>query len=315
MIKFLAPIIAFALSTYLPGIQRKIEARIQQRIGPSILAPGFWAFFKFLFKECRNPDSKLPKLYNYLPILSILVLIVIIYSCSFYNIKVLSNIIVILGLLKIEEMMYIILGSLSCSIMGYRMPYVDECLGAKVYEVTKLSLEQLGAIRSFKMITITSFPLYLAIFLPFVNEKTIFLDSIIGKPFILSLAGIFGAITFFIGYIIALREYPFSITHAKVDIIEGPTMELMGKFRTFYLALKELLLITLGILFTTLYLGIPPDSLINLAINFAIALTFPIMAAVVRAFSPMLLFKHLYHISFIATLLGSVGFLLALLWQ
>ncbi|WP_456472050.1 respiratory chain complex I subunit 1 family protein [Methanocaldococcus sp.] len=313
MIKLITPLIAFIISTYLPGIQRKIEARIQQRIGPSILTPGFWAFFKFLFKECKNPDSKMPKLYNYLPLLSILVLIFILYSISFYNFTVLANIIAILGLLKIEEMMYIILGSLSCSIMGYRMPYVDECLGAKIYDINKISLEQLGAIRSFKMITITSFPLYLSIFLPFITEKSIFVKDVVGKTFLFSLAGIFGAITFLIGYLIALREYPFSITHTKADVIEGPTMELMGKFRAFYLALKELLLISLGMLFVTLYLGIPPDNLINLVINILIALIFPILSAIVRAFSPVLLFKQIYSISFIATLLGVVGFIFALL--
>ncbi|WP_457611816.1 NADH-quinone oxidoreductase subunit H [Methanocaldococcus sp.] len=313
MIKLITPLIAFIISTYLPGIQRKIEARIQQRIGPSILTPGFWAFFKFLFKKCKNPDSKMPKLYNYLPLLSILVLIFILYSISFYNFTVLANIIAILGLLKIEEMMYIILGSLSCSIMGYRMPYVDECLGAKIYDINKISLEQLGAIRSFKMITITSFPLYLSIFLPFITEKSIFVKDVVGKTFLFSLAGIFGAITFLIGYLIALREYPFSITHTKADVIEGPTMELMGKFRAFYLALKELLLISLGMLFVTLYLGIPPDNLINLVINILIALIFPILSAIVRAFSPVLLFKQIYSISFIATLLGVVGFIFALL--
>ena len=67
------PALAFAISTYIPGIQRKIEARIQQRIGPSILAPGFWAFFKFLFKETKMPDANLPRLYNLLPLSSIAV--------------------------------------------------------------------------------------------------------------------------------------------------------------------------------------------------------------------------------------------------
>ncbi|XRO75366.1 respiratory chain complex I subunit 1 family protein [Methanocaldococcus sp. 28A] len=309
------PALAFAISTYIPGIQRKIEARIQQRIGPSILAPGFWALFKFLFKETKTPDANLPKLYNLLPLLSIAVLWAILAITSITSFYILSNVIGIVGLLKLEEMMYIILGSLAFSIMGWRMPYIDECKGTNFLGTLKLSLEQLGAIRSFKMITIGSFPFYLAIFLPFVQKQSIFLKDIVGEPFLFSLAGIFGAICYFIGYVIMIKEYPFSITHTKADVIEGPTMELMAKYRALYLASKELLLITLGSLFATLYLGIAPDinNPITIIENFAIAVIFPILATFVRAFSPVLLFKQIYPISFVATLIGVVGFIFALL--
>ncbi|XRP96758.1 respiratory chain complex I subunit 1 family protein [Methanocaldococcus sp. 16A] len=309
------PALAFAISTYIPGIQRKIEARIQQRIGPSILAPGFWAFFKFLFKETKTPDANLPKLYNLLPLLSIAVLWAILAITSMTSFYILSNVIGIVGLLKLEEMMYVILGSLAFSIMGWRMPYIDECKGTNFLGTLKLSLEQLGAIRSFKMITIGSFPFYLAIFLPFVQKKSIFLKDIVGEPFLFSLAGIFGAICYFIGYVIMIKEYPFSITHTKADVIEGPTMELMAKYRALYLASKELLLIALGSLFATLYLGIAPDinNPITIIENFAIAVIFPILATFVRTFSPVLLFKQIYPISFVATLIGVVGFIFALL--
>ena len=309
------PALAFAISTYIPGIQRKIEARIQQRIGPSILAPGFWAFFKFLFKETKMPDANLPKLYNLLPLLSIAVLWAILAITSMTSFYILSNVIGIVGLLKLEEMMYVILGSLAFSIMGWRMPFIDECKGTNFLGTLKLSLEQLGAIRSFKMITIGSFPFYLAIFLPFVQKNSIFLKDIVGEPFLFSLAGIFGAICYFIGYVIMIKEYPFSITHTKADVIEGPTMELMAKYRALYLASKELLLIALGSLFATLYLGIAPDinNPITIIENFAIALIFPILATFVRAFSPVLLFKQIYPISFVATLIGVVGFIFALI--
>lgn len=144
------PALAFAISTYIPGIQRKIEARIQQRIGPSILAPGFWAFFKFLFKETKAPDANLPKLYNLLPLLSIVVLWALLSITSLTSFHILSNEIGIVGLLKLEEMMYVILGSLAFSIMGWKMPFIDECKGTPFIKTLKLSLEQLGAVRSFK---------------------------------------------------------------------------------------------------------------------------------------------------------------------
>ncbi|WP_457613834.1 respiratory chain complex I subunit 1 family protein [Methanocaldococcus sp.] len=309
------PALAFAISTYIPGIQRKIEARIQQRIGPNILSPGFWSVFKFIFKEVKLPDASLPRLYNLLPLLSIAVLWIILAITSLTSFHILSNEIGIVGLLKLEEMMYVILGSLSFSIMGWRMPYIDECKGTPFIKTLKISLEQLGAIRSFKMITIGSFPFYLATFLPFIQKKSIFLKDIVGEPFLLSLAGIFGAVCYFIGYLIMIKEYPFSITHTKADVIEGPTMELIGRYRAIYLASTELLMITLGSLFATLYLGIAPDinNPITIVENLAIAVIFPILATFVRAFSPVLLFKQIYPISYVATLIGVIGFVFALL--
>jgi energy-converting hydrogenase B subunit O len=44
-----------------------------------------------------------------------------------------------------------------------------------------------------------------------------------------------------------------------------------------------------------------------------VALIFPILATFVRAFSPVLLFKQIYPISYVATLIGVIGFIFALL--
>ncbi len=50
-------IVAFIVSIWLPGIERKfIQARIQQRIGPPISSPGLMAPLKFFFKETINPN-------------------------------------------------------------------------------------------------------------------------------------------------------------------------------------------------------------------------------------------------------------------
>ena len=48
-------ILAFVVSVWLPGIERKfIQARIQQRIGPPISSPGLMAPIKFFFKQIRD---------------------------------------------------------------------------------------------------------------------------------------------------------------------------------------------------------------------------------------------------------------------
>ena len=59
--------IAILVGSVLPGFERKIQARIQQRIGPPILTPGFWTLFKFAYKRKTEPNSPMPSLYVSLP--------------------------------------------------------------------------------------------------------------------------------------------------------------------------------------------------------------------------------------------------------
>ncbi|WP_423792170.1 NADH-quinone oxidoreductase subunit H [Methanocaldococcus indicus] len=307
------PSIYFVLSTLIPGIQRKIQARIQWRVGPSILAPGFWAFFKFIYKEIKKPDAILPNVYNIFPMLSIIILWVLLVATTL-NISILSNIIFIAGILKLEELFYVIKGSLSCSIMGFRMPYIDECKGAKYIGINKISLEQLSAIRNYKFITIASFPFYISLFLPFFVSKTIYLSNL-KTPFILSLSGLLGALIFFISYLIMIKEYPFSITHTKADVIDGTSMELIAKYRALYLCGYEFLIIVLGSLFSTIYLGCPPtfENPISLIINIVVSLILAIFAGIVKAFSPFLTFKELYNVSFTLIIIGALAYILALI--
>ncbi|EHP83593.1 respiratory chain complex I subunit 1 family protein [Methanotorris formicicus] len=309
------PLIAFSLSTWIPGMQRKIQARIQQRIGPSIATPGFWALFKFLYKIPKEPVAKMPNLYKTLPLVSFVVLWAVFALTTLIHYHILSNEIGLIGLLKIEEMVYIIMGSLSNTVMGIRMPFIDECKGSGFLGTIKMTLEQLGAVRAFKMITIGSFPFYLATFIPFISQHSIFLKDVVGNMFLFTLGGLFGALCYLIGYIIMLKEYPFSIMHTKADVIEGPTMEYSAKYRALYLCVKELLMITLGSLFATLYLGIAPDisNPITIVINLAVAMLFPIIAAIVNAFTPVFTFRQVYPMSLFATTLGIIGVLCTLL--
>jgi len=308
------PLIAFAVSTLIPGIQRKIQARIQRRIGPSILTPGLWALFKFLAKEVKKPFSKMPNLYNLLSLFGFLVVWIILASTTVPYIHVVSNLIFITGLLKVKEMMYIIMGSLSNSIMGVRMPIPDICKGSDFKDILRMSLEQLGALRAYKLITVGSFPLYIGLILPFISKKSIFLDSVIGNNFLFTLPGIFGAIAYFIGYLVLTGEYPFSIMHTKADVIEGPTLEYSGRYRAIYLSFKELLMITLGSLFATVYLGVYPDinNPITIVINFGIAFLLPILSSILGAYSPLLTFRQLYPISLYTCAVGFLGVLIAL---
>ena len=99
----LVPIIFFAFSTYIPGLMRKIQARIQLRIGPPVLTPGFWAIFKFIFKERIEPVSPMPRLYHSLPVIGIFLMffVLLLTTPAWDEVLGLTTLVAIAGLVKV----------------------------------------------------------------------------------------------------------------------------------------------------------------------------------------------------------------------
>lgn len=76
-------LVCFIISTLLPGIERKyIHARIQQRIGPLVIAPGIMAPLKFMFKENIEVSSPVPGLYKILPIICFIVVLCLLIALT-----------------------------------------------------------------------------------------------------------------------------------------------------------------------------------------------------------------------------------------
>jgi energy-converting hydrogenase B subunit O len=296
-------IVALLVSVWLPGIERKfVQARIQQRVGPPISSAGIMAPLKFFFKETIKPHSPMPRLYNALPIISLLsiVFILLFMMPQLYAFAALTSIIAIVGLLKIEEVIYMFMGSLSKSVMSLRMPFPDIVKGAKHPNTPRSYLEELSSLRAFRLIAFGSFPLYIALFIPVAMSKSIYISGIIAYqqlngPVLFSLAGVMGAVVFFIGYMILLNEYPFAILKTKADVIEGPLMEYAAKYRAYVYITRGFLMFVLASLFTTLFLGIPPNLFSwNILVTIGVALIFPILMAVMSAFSPIFTYKQFY---------------------
>jgi len=296
-------IVALLVSIWLPGIERKfIHARIQQRVGPPISSAGIMAPIKFFFKQTIIPNSPMPRLFNTLPIISLLSIIAIflIIMPQLYIYAALTSIIAVVGLLKVEEVIYMFMGSLSKSVMSLKMPFPDIVKGAKHYNIQRSFLEELSSLRAFRLIAFGSFPLYIALFVPVAMSKSIYIEGIvlyqqIHGPILFTLAGILGAIVFFIGYMILLNEYPFAILKTKADVIEGPLMEYASKYRAYLYVTRGFLMFVLASVFTTLFIGIPPNLFSwNIFITIAVALIFPILMAVMSAFSPIFTYKQFY---------------------
>ena len=315
-------VVCFLISTLLPGIERKyIHARIQQRIGPLVISPGIMAPIKFLYKENIKPSSPVPGLYKILPIICFIVVLCLLIALTPYAfaIPALASLVAVVGLLKVEEMCYVLMGALSKSVMSVRMPFPDQVKGAAHLNTTRSFIEDISAKRSLRMITYGSFPLYLALFAPVTQARSIFLQDIVlyqqaKGPFLFTVSGGIAAVVFFIGYMIMLNEYPFSIIKAKCDVIEGPYMEYASKYRSIVFITRGFLMFTLGVLFSVLFIGIPPSIFSpTILLNIAVVLVFVFMMGIFSAFTPVFTNRQLLPTIIGATLLGILAIVLGLL--
>ncbi|BDZ69800.1 respiratory chain complex I subunit 1 family protein [Methanobacterium petrolearium] len=295
--------VSFIVSLFLPGIERKfIHARIQQRVGPPITSPGIMAPIKFFFKQTITPESPMPRLYNALPLISLIIIVFLLLFLipEMYFLGALASIIAIVGLLKVEEIMYMFMGSLSRSVLSVRMPFPDLAKGAAHPETPRSFFEELSSLRAFRLIAFGSIPVYIALFVSVAMAGSIYLSDIIAYqqthgPILFTVAGALGAIVFFIGYMILLNEYPFSILKGKPDVVEGPYLEYAAKYRAYVYMTRGFLMFTLATLFATLFLGIAPNILNpSYIITLIVALIFPMLMAVMSAFSPIFTYKQFY---------------------
>ncbi|NYT18272.1 MAG: NADH-quinone oxidoreductase subunit M [Methanobacteriales archaeon] len=315
-------VVAFIVSLLLPGIERKfIHARIQQRVGPPITSPGIMAPIKFFFKQTISPNSPMPGLYNSLPLISLIVIMVllVILIPEMYFLGAFASVIAIVGLLKVEEIMYMFMGSLSKSILSVRMPFPDMAKGAKHPETPRTFLEELSTLRAFRLIAFGSFPVYIALFVSVAVTGSIYLADIVAYqqqngPILFTVAGALGAVVFFIGYMILLNEYPFAILKTKADVIEGPYLEYAAKYRSYVYLTRGFLMFVLATLFATLFLGIAPNILNpSFIITLVVALLFPMIMGVMSAFSPIFTYKQFYPTVAAVSILGVLAIVAAFL--
>ena len=315
-------LVCFIISTLLPGIERKyIHARIQQRIGPPVTSPGIMAPLKFMFKENVKVSSPVPGLYKSLPVICFIVVLCVMIALTpqAYMIPALASLVAIVGFLKVEEICYVLMGALSKSVMSVNMPFPDQIKGAAHNNANRSFIEDISAKRSLRMITYGSFPLYLALFAPVTAAGSIFLQDIVSfqqvnGPFLFTVSGGIAAIVFFIGYMIILNEYPFSIIKAKSDVIEGPYMEYAAKYRAVVVITRGFFMFVLGAIFSVLFIGVPPTIMSwGILLNIAVALIFVFMMGIFSAFTPVFTNRQLLPTILGATLLGILSIVLGLL--
>lgn len=327
----IATIVSIPYSLILPGVERKIQARIQQRIGPPILTPGFWAVLKFYYKKDVEPIAFLPRFYKSLIWLGIFTALFLLFFSmpSWWNILSWASVLGLVGLLKIEESLYVFMGAQSQSFLSTTMPVPDLVKGAKGTNIYREFLEQHSAERAIKMMAVGSLPLYIALLVPFAIAKSAMISEVVriqnpgffsltfslpSNPILFTVSGFLATIVYFIGYVILLNEKPFSILKAKIDVIEGGVLEYAAKLRAGYYIMRNLMLFVLSSIFVTLFLGIPFDPLrpFYLILNIILSLIMPIALSILAAFSPILTFRQIYPSAIGLSVLGALALIISI---
>lgn len=314
-------IIGGFVALWLPGIEKKSEARVQQRIGPQLSSPGIYTTFKFFFKHALKPTAVMPRLYNALPIITLIVvaaLFLILIPPVMLSWGPFASIVAVVGLLKLEEVLYLFMSSFSQSLMSKSMPFPDQAKGSKHRGATQSFLETISANRSLRLISFGSLPFYLALFIPVIMAGSIDLAAIVkyqlaNGPILFTLPGIIGTIVFFVGFLIILNANPFAFLEGHSDVIQGPIMEYMSKSRAVYTMAHASLIFVGSCLYSTLFLGIPPAMSVSFIVPIVCSIIITMAIAVTSAFAPLFTNREFYPTVIATSMIAVIGIITACL--
>ncbi|MDO5825459.1 MAG: NADH-quinone oxidoreductase subunit H [Methanosphaera sp.] len=314
-------IIAGIVCLWLPGIEKNAEARIQQRLGPQFASPGLYATFKFIFKEALTPSAVMPKVYNALPVFTLIVvaaIFLIINREAMVYLGTFASLVALVGLLKLEEVMYLFMSSFSQSLLSKTMPFPDHAKGGKHRDAKQSFLEQISASRSLRLISYGSLPFYISLFVPAILAGSIDIGTIVlyqqlTGPFLFTLPGLIASVVFIIGFLIVLNSNPFAFLEGHSDVIQGPLMEYMSKSRAIYTMAHAFLIFVGGCVYSTLFLGYAPCFGVAMIVPIICSIIITVIAAVVSAFAPLFTNREFYPTVIATSMISVIAVLVAFL--
>jgi len=303
----------FIIGLFLLGIDRKIVAKIQKRIGPPIIQP-FYDFFKLVGKKKIVP-SVAKKVYLIAPIIGLLSVVTISlfipinhFTTTFNNY---ADLVVIVYLLAIPAFALIIGGASSGSpftgagvsrkvvlMLGYELPLVIILLtvGWKIGKVT-------GINATFSLVNIVNYQLQ--------SGPAVKLWSLIPA-----------ALAFLMIIPCGIGITHFDIAEAETEICEGPLMEYGGINLGFYKLTQGIKIFIMISLFIALFLsGLLPfavtgSTLMNMVISITLHIVFVttivcISIFLIRVIAARIRIKQAFKLFWVyPTLLSILGFIL-----
>ena len=269
----------------LAGIDRKILARMQKRIGPPIMQP-FYDFFKLLGKETIVPHSANRTAYLLAPIMGLVSLIVVALFIPIFSFSTFSgnaDLIVILYLLTVPAVALIIGGSASGSpfagigisremvaMMAYELPLVIVLLSV----AKKVGGDSL----CFSLQQIVEWQAN--------NGCALFQWSLI--PAALAMLLVIPA---------EVGTQPFDVAEAETEICEGPLVEYSGAPLGVFKLNTAMKMFIMTSLFTALFLGGIDTGIValNAVILVAICIVLTLLCmTLIHAITARLKIEHLF---------------------
>lgn len=269
----------------LAGIDRKILARMQKRVGPPLIQP-FYDFFKLMGKETIIPHAANKAAYLAAPVIGFVSLVVMMLFIPVFGFSAFSgkaDLIVILYLLTIPAVSLIIGGSASGSpyagigisremvtMMAYELPLVIVLLAvAKKVGGDSLcfSLQEIVAWQSANGLIISKWAL-----IPAALAMLLVIPAEVGTQ-------------------------PFDVAEAETEICEGPLVEYSGAPLAVFKLNTAIKMFIMTALFTSLFLGgistgiIALDAVIFVAICAVLTI---ICMTLVHAITARLKIEHLF---------------------
>ena len=278
----------FLCGMLLCGIERKIVARMQKRVGPPILQP-FYDFFKLCGKETIIPAAANRKAYLMAPLVGLAALVVIQLFIPIFNFTAFSgvaDVIVVLYLLLIPAL-------------------------AEIYGASASGSPYAGIGLSREMVTIISCELPLVLILLAVGKVvgnaagtgvTFSFDAIknyqlANGSLILKGSMIPAAIAMLLVIPGEIGSHPFDAAEAETEICEGMLAEFSGKPLAVYKLSHAVKMLTMTSLFVALFLGgvgignVVVDALIMFAICIVITIC---VVALINAATARLKIEQLF---------------------
>ena len=290
----------------LAGIDRKVLARMQRRVGPPIVQP-FYDFFKLMGKETIIPAAARPGIYRAAPIigmvsLSLMMLFFPIFGHS-AAFATKADLIVILYLLTIPAVAMIIGGSASGSpfagvgisremvvMLGYELPLVMVLL--------TVAKKVGGDTMTFALEDIAVWQL--------ANGSLLFHWSMIPA-----------AIAFLLIIPAEVGTQPFDVAEAETEICEGPLIEYSGAPLAIFKLNTAMKMFVMTALFQVLFLGgidLGKYWLLGGAVLFVISAVLTVLCMTfIHAITARLKVEHLF--KFYWTVVAGLAFVsLVLVW-
>jgi len=251
------------LSLLFEGIDRKLHARMQKRIGPPVLQP-FYDLIKLLGKERIIPATASTRIFEIMPMVSTASSLLgasILLSNILSNSNIVGDLILIIYLLAMSSIALIVGGSASGN------PY-----------------SAIGFSRKISMMIAYEIPMLIAVIsMAFGPSPSLAVSSIIefqvsrGLPLVASrLSMALAAAAFLLCIPAAASVVPFDIPEAKTEIIYGFLIEYGGPYLALAKVSKSVLNFTLTLLASAIFLYIPSllgeAALLNLGLSLFLCL-------------------------------------------